>query len=29
MFLIHPTLTPANIEKTCSAIEHVLKEASG
>ena len=28
MFLIHPTLTPSEIEKTCQAIHHVLEMAS-
>lgn len=28
MFLVHPTLTHAEIEKTCSAIDNVLRQAS-
>lgn len=29
MFLVHPTLTPAEIEKTCEAIAAVMGEANG
>jgi dTDP-4-amino-4,6-dideoxygalactose transaminase len=28
MFLVHPTLTEAEIEKTCSVIAQVMTEAS-
>jgi dTDP-4-amino-4,6-dideoxygalactose transaminase len=28
MFLVHPTLTDADIQKTCNAIEHVMQIAS-
>jgi dTDP-4-amino-4,6-dideoxygalactose transaminase len=28
MFLVHPTLTDADIQKTCNAIEHVMQKAS-
>jgi dTDP-4-amino-4,6-dideoxygalactose transaminase len=28
MFLVHPTLTPSELEKTCHAIDRVLAEAS-
>jgi dTDP-4-amino-4,6-dideoxygalactose transaminase len=28
MFLVHPTLTDANIQKICNAIEHVMRMAS-
>ena len=28
MFLVHPSLTPADIDKTCQAIGQVLGEAS-
>lgn len=28
MFLVHPTLTPAEIEKTCQVIRHVMRQAS-
>jgi dTDP-4-amino-4,6-dideoxygalactose transaminase len=28
MFLVHPTLTPSELEKTCHAIDSVLAEAS-
>jgi dTDP-4-amino-4,6-dideoxygalactose transaminase len=28
MFLVHPSLTQAEIDKTCEAIRHVMKEAS-
>ena len=28
MFLVHPTLTPAEIAKTCAAIDQVLQKAS-
>ena len=28
MFLVHPTLTSAEIAKTCAAIDHVLRKAS-
>jgi hypothetical protein len=27
MFLVHPTLTPAEIEKTCEVLRSVLAEA--
>ena len=28
MFLVHPTLTRAEMDKTCAVLEQVLKEAS-
>jgi dTDP-4-amino-4,6-dideoxygalactose transaminase len=28
MFLVHPTLTDADIKKTCNAIAHVMRMAS-